>query len=134
MAGANGEALLLSAAAWLCVAFLCMAFLGTSLLWPGAALAADRSKQDYSVIVGTVWTADDRPAPGVTVKIRRADRQKAEWELRSNGRGEFVLHLPVGSADYVLWAEVNGRRMAATEMKVHVDDNERQDIGLHLKE
>lgn len=104
------------------------------LLCAAVGWAADRPKQDYSVIVGTVWTADDRPAPSVAVKIRRADRKRADWELLTNARGEFVLHLPIGPADYLVWAEIGGRKSAATETEIHIEYNERQDIGLHLKE
>jgi hypothetical protein len=98
----------------------------------GGALAANRPQQAYSVIVGTVWTADDHPAPGVIVRIRRADQPKPRWELRSDARGEFVQRLPAGSADYLVWAEVKGH--PAAETRVHIDNDERQDIGLHLRE
>ena len=104
------------------------------LLAAVVAWAAGRPQQNYSVIVGTVWTADDRPAPSVTVKIRRANRKRADWELRTDARGEFVRHLPIGPADYVAWAEIGGRKNAATETAIHIEYNERQDIGLHLKE
>jgi len=105
---------------------------GVLLLCACASFAAEGPKPLYSVIVGTVWTANERPAPGVVIRIRRADKQKAQWELRTDARGEFVQRLPAGGADYIVWAEVKGR--LAAEARIHIDDDERQDIGLHLKE
>jgi hypothetical protein len=105
----------------------------TAALAGAPALAADRP-QPYSVIVGTVWTAENRPAAGIVVKIRRADKRKAQWELRSDARGEFVQHLPAESADYIVWAEVKGHKGPVAETKVHIENDERQDIGLHLSD
>lgn len=105
-----------------------------ALLLLGAAAAWAAQPPAYSVIVGTVWDAGDRPAPDLVVKIRRAERTKPQWELRTNSHGEFAQRLPAGAADYVVWAEVNGRRRPETEVKVHIDYDERQDIGLHLKQ
>ena len=44
----------------------------------GRAQARERPKpKDYALIVGTVWGRDDRPVPGVKVKIRRAGEHLA---------------------------------------------------------
>jgi hypothetical protein len=88
----------------------------------------------YALIFGTVWTPGNREAPGVRVKIRQADEKKARWELVSNSQGEFAQRVPVGPADYVVWAETKGHKTPAAETKVHVVNDERQDIGLHLTE
>lgn len=104
------------------------------LLLAGTVFATDRTPADYSVIVGTVWTAQARPAPGIVVKIRRADKRKAQWELVSDAHGEFVQHLPAETADYIVWAEIKGHKGPAAETQVHLDKDERQDIGLHLAE
>lgn len=104
------------------------------LLMAALALAADKPGDRYAVIVGTVWNAQDLPAGGVRIKIRRADQNKARWELVSNARGEFVQRVPAESADYVVWAEIKGRKGPVAETRVHVVLDERQDIGLHLPE
>ena len=83
----------------------------SALLAPlAAAPAAPPPREDpskpYSLLFGTVYSADDRPAYGVKVKIRRAQEKKARWELYSDHRGELAQRLPAGSADYVVWAEV----------------------------
>lgn len=93
----------------------------------------------YALIVGTVWGPDDRPVYGVRVKIRRTQDKKAKWELSSDHHGEFAQRLPAGEADYIVWADLKGVKTAdgkrlqlVKEVPVHVDNEERQDIGLHL--
>ncbi len=88
----------------------------------------------------TVWGPDNRPLYGVKVKVRFADQKKAKWEGLSDHRGEFALRVPAGKADYVAWAEVKGYKLpdgkhlqAGGEVTVHIDNDERADIGLHLK-
>jgi hypothetical protein len=98
-------------------------------------------RKSYALVVGTVWGPDDRPVYGVKVKIRRADQKKAKWELYSNHTGEFAQRLPSGKADYVVSADLKGFKSLAgnklapgTEVTVHIESEERVDIGLHLKE
>jgi hypothetical protein len=95
---------------------------------------------DYALIFGTVWGPDDRPLPGLKVKIRRANDRKARWELYSNRRGEFEQRVPAGKQDYVVWADAKGYKLsngthlqAGPEVTVHIENNERADTGLHLK-
>ncbi len=98
-----------------------------------AAMASDkRAEKPYALIFGTVWDSDYHPVYGVRVKIRRADQKKARWELYSNHQGEFAQRVPAGAADYVIRAEPEGKHAPAAEAKVHVENDERVDIGLHL--
>ena len=102
---------------------------------PAASPAREDSHKPYALIFGTVYSPDDRPAYGVKVKIRRAKEKKARWELFSDHRGEFAQRLPAGAADYVVWAEVKGSKdRAKPEVKVHIENDERVDISLHLLE
>ena len=103
------------------------------------ASAPERPK-DYALIVGTVWGPEERPAPGVKVKIRRANETKARWEVISNDRGEFLQRVPVGKQDYAIWTDLKGHKDLKTgnlhpgnEVTVHIESNERADTGLHLK-
>ena len=93
-----------------------------------------------ALIFGTVWGPDDRPLPGIVVKIRRAGEKKARWQVRSNHRGEFDQEVPSGKQDYVLWAETKGVKLlngkhlqSSPEVTVHIESNERADTGLHLQ-
>ena len=96
----------------------------------------------FALIFGTVWDPDGHPLYGVTVKIRRADQKnekKAGWETFSNHTGEFAQRLPVGKADYIVWADLKGYKLPSgrqlkpgAEVTVHIDNDERSDIGLHL--
>jgi hypothetical protein len=123
---------------------LCFAALLLSAHKMSASPAAplyQKPDQPYALIFGTVWGPDDRPVYGVQVKIRRADQKKAHWELHSDHSGEFAQRVPPGPADYVVWADLKGFKSASGkelhqdgEVKVHVDNDERQDIGLHLKQ
>ena len=95
--------------------------------------------QPYALIFGTVWGPDDRPIYGVKVKIRRARDKKPKWELYSNHTGEFAQRVHAGKADYVVWAELkdfkppDGKPLhLVREIPVHVENDERVDIGLHL--
>jgi len=104
---------------------------------------ADDPRKPYALIFGTVWGPDNYPVYGVKVKIRRADQKKAKWELYSNHTGEFAQRVPAGKADYVVWVEAkdlkglkssDGNQLqSGTEVTVSVANDERQDIGLHLK-
>ena len=96
---------------------------------------------DYALIFGTVWGPDDRPVPGMKVKIRRADQNKAHWEIYSDHNGEFAQRLPAGKADYLVWADLKGYKSPGGkelhqpgEVRVHVENDEREDVGLHLKQ
>ena len=104
------------------------------------AAAQNKHQAPYALIFGTVWGPDNRPVYGVRVKIRRADQKKAKWELYSNHTGEFAQRVPEGPADYLVWADLKGFKslngiqlQPGDEVKVHIDNVERADIGLHLK-
>ena len=95
----------------------------------------NKTKADYALISGTVWTADDRPAYGVPVKIRRADDKpkKVRWELMSDHSGEFAQRVPPGQADYIIWADIKMKKgQPKPETRVHIDNDERVDTSLHL--
>ena len=104
-----------------------------------AAQGVPRPDKPYALIFGTVWGPDDHPLYGVKVKIRRADQKKAHWELFSDHHGEFAQRLPAGPADYLVWADLKGYKSPTgkelhqdEEVKVHIENDERQDTGLHL--
>ncbi len=118
-----------------------------SLVWLLLLSASDKTshgkkghEKPYALIFGTVWGPDDHPVYGVRVKIRRADKKRRHWELYSDHNGEFGQRVPAGQADYLVWADLNdyksltGKRLqAGPEVKIHVENDERVDIGLHLK-
>jgi hypothetical protein len=92
-----------------------------------------KAKYDYALIYGTVWDQNDQPVYGVPLKIRRADQKKAKWELVSDHQGEFAQRVPVGKADYIVWADIKvPKGQQKPETKAHIEDNERIDISLHL--
>ena len=96
---------------------------------------AAKEKKPYALLYGTVWGADQRPLAGVPVKIRRTDQKKAKWDLVSNSSGEFAQRVPAGTADYVVTAEIKQKKgLQHVETKVHVENDERVDFGLHLTE
>ena len=93
----------------------------------------------YALIFGTVWGPDDHPVYGVTVKIRRARDKKPRWEVTSDHVGEFAQRVPAGTSDYEVWVDLKGvktksgeRLHLAQKVAVHVEYDERVDIGLHL--
>ena len=91
--------------------------------------------KDYALIFGTVWGPDSHPLPGVPIRIRRASEKKFRWDQISNHTGEFAQRVPVGKQDYVVQADIKTPKgVPKPEANVHIDDNERQDVGLHLTE
>jgi hypothetical protein len=124
-------------------AVLCFVFLNVSADRVSASPAVpayQKPDQPYALIFGTVWGPDDHPLYGVKVKIRRADQKKPHWELISDHNGEFALRVHPGPADYLVSADLKSYKSLTGkdlyqdgEVKVHVDNDERQDLGLHLK-
>jgi hypothetical protein len=99
-----------------------------------------RPNDPYALIFGTVWDPDNRPVYGITVKIRRVPDKKPKWQVYSDHSGEFAQRVPAGKADYVVWADLKGVKTKdgqplhlAQQVPVHVEYDERVDIGLHLK-
>jgi len=91
-------------------------------------------KKPYALLYGTVYDKDDRPVYGIKVKIQRITGKKASWELYSNHSGEFAQRVPAGAADYLVTAEVKTLKgQPKPEVKVHVINEERRDLSLHLK-
>jgi hypothetical protein len=108
---------------------------GIAVLWSSAAFASGGQdlRKDYALIFGTVYGPDNRPVQGMKIKIRRADQKKAKWELTSDSHGEFAQRFPTGTADYVVWPDLKDKAAAEkATVKVHIDNDERQDISLHL--
>jgi hypothetical protein len=113
------------------------------LLFSAAPLAIARNatppqsskptKNDYALIYGTVWGPDNHPVAGIPIKIRRAPDKKAKWELTSDRSGEFAQRVPVGKMDYIVEADIKmPKGQPKPQVEAHIDDNERQDVSLHL--
>ncbi len=93
----------------------------------------------YALIFGTVWGPDNHAVYGVKVRIRRVPDKKPKWELYSDHAGEFAQRVAAGKNDYVVGADLKGVKTTAghrlhlvEEVPVHVEYDERVDIGLHL--
>lgn len=115
------------AAVLIAVLFLCG---GT-----GHGAQPPQTRKEYALIFGTVWTANNQPAYGIPIKIRRVNEKRARWEQVSDHRGEFAQRVPIGKQDYVIWADVKvGKGKAKPEAKVHVENDERVDVSVHLTE
>jgi hypothetical protein len=103
-------------------------------------LDGKEKEKPYALIYGTVYGPDSRPVYGVKVKIRRTDQKKPKWELYSDHSGEFAQRVPAGPADYIIWADLKGYKAPNhkdlrldAEVNVHIQNDERSDISLHLK-
>jgi hypothetical protein len=105
--------------------------------FPHMLEAKDKKKDEpYALIFGTVFGPDMRPVQGITVKIRRSDQKKSKWELLSDRRGEFAQRVPAGRAEYLITLQVpktTGLTPAQEAYSVKIDNDERQDIVMHLK-
>lgn len=101
---------------------------------PQSAHQGQAPAKDYALIYGTVWGADDRPAAGIPITIRRSSDTKPKWKLVSDRRGEFAQRVPPGHDDYIIQADIKvPKGESKPEITVKIDNNEREDVGLHLK-
>jgi hypothetical protein len=70
---------------------------------------------------------------GVPISIRRASDKKPKWELVSDHRGEFAQRVPVGPQDYIIQADIKTPKgQPKPEITVHIDADERKDVGIRL--
>jgi len=107
------------------------AFLALSLpLFAGDKKLGPRDP--YALVFGTIYGPDNHPVQGVKIKMRREGDKKA-IELVSDSHGEFAHRFPAGKADYLVWADLKDKQASEkTQVKVHVENDERQDLTLHL--
>jgi hypothetical protein len=117
------------------LAVMCLPAAGTAAEAPGGHKAV----KPYALIYGTVWGPDNRPLYGVPITIRRASGKKAHWQVYSDHSGEFAQRVPAGRADYAISADVKGLKYSGgkhlrqdQDVTVHIENDERADIGLHL--
>ena len=141
-----------TAALWLGV-FVCSSLacaLGQEEKKPGEQAnqkQAEKKKQEkpYALIFGTAYGPDDRPLYGVKITIRREGKKHGSWELVSDHRGEFAQRVPAEASDYLIKGEAEyapmgsdgkpqtrKRKKLRGETRVHIEGEERQDIGIHL--
>ena len=114
-----------------------------------AALHKDKPQKEkpYALIFGTAFGPNDRPLYGVKVRIRPQKKKHPSWDLMSDHRGEFAQRVPPGPGDYLIHGEAeyapvgeDGKPQLSKKMrlkgdaKVHVENEERLDITLHLTE
>jgi len=122
------------AVAWGATVFLLLAARGFTQPAPQSSTSSGQAaKKDYALIYGTVWGPDDHTVAGVPITIRRSSDRKPKWELVSDRRGEFAQRVPVGAADYIVQANIKTPKgQPKPEVTVHIDDNERKDVSIHL--
>lgn len=133
-------------------ALLCLLILVVPLAGEQAKPKANPAARPYALIFGTVFEPDGRLAYGVKVRVRRADQKKTLQEAMSDHAGEFAFRVAAGQADYLVWADVPPPQKrdksqadkhlpvsapgqpAGLEIRVHIENEERVDISLHLTE
>lgn len=106
-----------------------------------------QKEKPYALIFGTAFGPNDRPLYGVKITIRPQKKKHPSWDLISDHRGEFAQRVPPGPGDYVIHGEAeyapmseDGKPQLSKKMrlkgdtKVHVENEERLDISVHLTE
>jgi hypothetical protein len=119
------------------------------LLPSSVAASKEKPKKEkpYALIFGTAYGPNNRPLYGVKITIRPEKKKHPSWDLISDHRGEFAQRVPVGTNDYLVHGEAeyapvedDGKPQLSKkvrlkgETRVHVDNEERRDISLHLTE
>lgn len=94
------------------------------------------AQKNFSLIKGTVFTADGRPVTGARVTIIRSDaepkqQKKTRKEGSSDQQGEFAFRMDAGPAKFHLTIEAQG--FPKQEKDVEVGGDERADISVILK-
>ena len=94
------------------------------------------AQSKFSLIKGTVFTADGRPVGGAKVTIVRTDvdpklQKKTRKESSSDSQGEFAFRMDAGPAKFHLTVEISG--FPKQEKDVEVGGDERTDISVILK-
>jgi hypothetical protein len=128
----------------------CLAiFIVFTLAHPPAAASKDKPQKEkpYALIFGTAFGPNDHPLYGVKITIRPQKKKHSSWDLISDHRGEFAQRVPPGPGDYVIHGEAeyapmseDGKPQLSKKMrlkgdtKVHVENEERLDISVHLTE
>ena len=120
-----------------------------ALLPSGVAASKEKPKKEkpYALIFGTAYGPNDRPLYGVKITIRTEKKKHPSWDLISDHRGEFAQRVPAGTNDYLVRGEAeyapvgeDGKPQLSKkvrlkgETRVHVDNEERRDISVHLTE
>jgi len=120
-----------------------------AILSSGVAAGKEKAKKEkpYALIFGTAYGPNDRPLYGVKITIRPQNKKHPNWDLISDHRGEFAQRVPAGSNDYLVHGEAeyapvgdDGKPQLSKkvrlkgETRVHVDNEERRDISVHLTE
>jgi hypothetical protein len=121
-------------ALWLLLATACYMLAGPLPASSQSAHHGQTPPKDYALIYGTVWGPDDRPAMGVPITIRRSSDTKPKWKLVSDSRGEFAQRVPPGQDEYIIQADIKvPKGESKPQISVKIDNDERQDVSLHLK-
>jgi len=113
----------------------------------GASKDKPQKEKPYALIFGTAYGPNDRPLYGVKITIRSQKKKHPSWDLMSDHRGEFAQRVPAGTNDYLVRGEAeyapvgeDGKPQLSKkvrlkgETRVHVDNEERRDISVHLTE
>jgi hypothetical protein len=119
------------------------------LIIPSSLSLAEKDKdlrKHFGLIFGTAYGPDDRPVYGARIEIHPVGQKHPHWELFSDHHGEFAQRVPPGPADYLITGQAeiaplqNGvaankkKQKIKAEKTVHIQAEERQDVGLHLAE
>jgi hypothetical protein len=128
-----------------CLAIIVLA----ALAQPPAAASKDKPQKEkpYALIFGTAFGPNDRPLYGVKITIQPQKKKHPNWNLMSDHRGEFAQRVPPGPGDYVIHGEaeyapagedgkpqLSKKKRLKGDTKIHVENEERLDISLHLTE
>ena len=120
-----------------------------ALFSPCVAASKDKPQKEkpYALIFGTAYGPNDRPLYGVKITIRPEKKKHPSWDLMSDHRGEFAQRVPAGTNDYLVHGEAeyapvgdDGKPQLSKkvrlkgETRVHIDNEERRDISVHLTE
>jgi hypothetical protein len=113
-----------------------MRIFATLILAASLLTGQTKGPTNYSLIKGTVFTAQGRPVQGAKVVIVRSDvdakqHKKSRIEILSYRIGEFAFRLDVVPENFRLTAEF--KRLQTAEKEIEVSGDERVDVSMVFK-
>ena len=101
------------------------------MLWAPLA-AADRKPVPTAILAGSVFRPPGFALPRASVTVKGLDKgKKKEWKIATDSRGEFVVRVPPGPAEYNVVVTAGGYR--TYEKIVNVGADERIDLSVILE-
>jgi len=110
----------------------CLTLLASIGMLSALLAADDRKPAPAGVIAGSVFRNTGLALPGASVTVKGLEKgKKKQWKTTANNRGEFLVRVPPGPAEYNVNVTAGGYR--AYDKVVTFGADERIDLSVILE-